>query len=178
MIDIIHENMFNAGYHRLNDNEVFIHLKDLDSCEWKNWRGQGLQLIKRTPEIEDAIHKTQLLLADKYVKHLDENYKLGGDCEIVNGMDDATLSWHNDNVEGYNLCILLYLDTLDSDIGGMTRFRNIHTKELTGEFYPQQYDVSFMNHCSRFEHVVTPMILPMNRRVALFNFNINGILVG
>lgn len=169
---------FNTGFYKFNDPLAFQYLQDIESYEWKNLKGQGLQLVKRTPEIEEIIIKTQQLLADIYVRHLDENYTLGNDCEIVNGMDDATLSWHNDNIEGYNLCILLYLDTMDSDIGGMTRFRDIQTKDLTGEFYPQKFDVSFMNHCSRFQHIVTPMKLAMDRRVALFNFNIKQILTG
>lgn len=174
----IYDNFFNKGFCVVNDPEVFTHLQDIESWEWKNWKDQGLQLIKRNSEIEEAITKTQILLAEKYVSRIDPDYELGGECEIVNGMDDATLSWHNDNIEGFNLCILLYLDTMDEDIGGKTRFRDIITKELTGEFFPQKYDVSFMNHCTRFEHIVTPMKLPMNRRVALFNYNINKVLVG
>ena len=177
-IQSIHDNMFEHGFCKISDPDVFVYLNDIDSWEWKNWKGQGLQLVQRTPEIEAAITKTQLLLADKYVKHLDENYRLGGDCEIVNGMDDATLSWHNDNVEGYNLCILLYCDSMDEDIGGDISFRDIDTKEVTGHFYPQQYDVSFMNHCKRFQHIVAPLKLDMPRRVALFNYHISEILTG
>lgn len=174
----LHDNFFNNGFHKVNDPEMFRYLNDIDSWEWKNWKDQGLQLIKRNPTIEYAITNTQHLIANKYLRNLDSSYKIGGDCEIVNGMDDATLSWHNDNVEGYNICVLLYLDSMDEDIGGMTRFRDRQTKELTGEFYPQKYDVSFMNHGLRFEHVVTELKLPMDRRVALFNYNINEILVG
>lgn len=177
-IQTIHNKFFDDGFCVVNDPEVFKHLEEIETWEWKNWKDQGLQLVKRTPEIEQAIRSTQIILAEKYVQHLDPMYQLGGDCEIVNGMDDATLSWHNDNIEGYNLCILLYWDSMDDDIGGMTRFRDRCSKEVTGEFYPQKYDVSFMNHCLRFEHVVTPLKLPMNRRVALFNYNINKVLVG
>ena len=175
-IETIHDQFFNNGFCKINDPSMFKYLHDIDSWEWKNWKGQGLQLIKRNEIVEDAIQKTQILLGEIYVKRLDENYKFGDECEIVNGMDDATLSWHNDNIEGYNLCILLYLDDMDEEIGGMTRFRNIQTQEITGEFYPKKYDISFMNHCTRFEHIVTPMLLPMDRRVALFNYNINSIL--
>ncbi len=174
----IYESFFNNGFCVINDTEAFKHLEEIESWEWINWKDQGLQLIKRTKEIEQAINDTQLLLAEKYIKHLDSEYKLGGDCEIVNGMDDATLSWHNDNIEGYNLCVLLYWDDMDEETGGMTRFRDIKTQKLTGEFFPKKYSVSFMNHCKRFEHIVTPMKIPVNRRVALFNYNINEVLVG
>lgn len=177
-IRVIYENMFNNGYHKLNDPDVFRYLKDIDAWEWKNRKDQGLQLVKRNPEIEEAIDKTQQLLGEKYVKHLDPNYQLGDDCEIVNGMDDATLSWHNDNIEGYNLCILLYCDSMDQDIGGDISFRDRVTKEVTGQFYPQQYDVSFMNHCLRFEHIVNPLKLNLPRRVALFNYKISEVITG
>ena len=174
----IYDSFFNNGFCKINDPEVFVHLLDIESWEWRNWKDQGLQLIKRNDKIQQAIDDTQILLGEKYVKHLDPDYILGSDCEIVNGMDDATLSWHNDNIEGFNLCILLYWDDMDEDIGGMTKFREIQTKEITGEFYPKRYDVSFMNHCKRFEHIVTPMKMSIHRRVALFNYNINEILVG
>jgi hypothetical protein len=178
LITDIHNEFFNNGFCKFNDPEVFKFLHDIDSWEWKNWKDQGLQLIKRNHTIESAIIQTQKYIGEKYICKLDENYVLGDECEIVNGMDDATLTWHNDNIEGYNLCVLLYFDSMDEDIGGMTRFRDINTKKLTGEFYPQQYDVSFMNHCLRFQHVVTPLILDMPRRVALFNYKINEILTG
>lgn len=177
-IQVMHDNFFNNGFHLINDPEVFVYLDDIDGWEWANWKGQGLQLIKRNNQIEKAILDTQILLAEKYVKNLDPNYSLGKECEIVNGMDDATLSWHNDNIEGYNLCILLYFDTMDTEIGGKIRFRSIDSKEVTGEFFPKKYDVAFLNHCSRFEHVVTPMFMPLDRRVASFNFNIDKALVG
>jgi hypothetical protein len=177
-VESIHEEIFNNGYCKINDPTVFKYLEDLDTWEWINWKDQGLQLIKRNSVIETAITKTQELLADLYVKHLDNHYTLGGECEIVNGMDDATLSWHNDNIEGYNLCILLYCDSLDEDTGGDVAFRNITTKELTGGFFPKKYDISFMNHGPRFEHVVNPLRMDLPRRVALFNFNISPVVTG
>lgn len=174
----IYENFFNKGFSVINDKEVFKYIEGIESWEWKNLKTEGLQLVVKSPGVIDAIQKTHLLLAEKYVRLIDPNYKLGGDCDIVNGMDEATLSWHNDECEGFNLCILLYWDSMDEEIGGQTCFRDISSAELTGQFYPQRYDVSFMNHCSRFEHVVTPLKLPMNRRVGLFNYNISEELVG
>lgn len=170
--------MFDNGYYKLSDPDVFVYLKDIDGWEWLNRKDQGLRLIKRTAEIQQTIDNTQKLLAEKYVKHLDPNYQLGNDCEIVNGMDDATLSWHNDNLEGYNLAILLYLDTLDSDTGGAVQFRNIDTQVVTGSFYPSQYDVSFMNHNKKFEHVVTQLKMDLPRRVATFNYIISESITG
>lgn len=176
-IDKIYDEFLKKGFCKINDPTVFKHLEDIDSWEWKNRKDQGLLLIKRNSNIEEFIKKTQDIIGETYVKKIDPNYTCGGDCDIVNGMDDATLSWHNDNVEGYNLCVLLYLDSMDDDIGGMTRFRDIETKEITGQFYPQKYDVSFMNHGLKFEHIVTPMKMPLDRRVALFNYNIDYKLV-
>ena len=171
--------MYVNGFCKINVPSLFKYLNEIESLEWLNWKDQGfLQLVKRTPAIEKAIDDTKKLIGEKYIKKLDPLFKYGGDCEIVNGMDEATLSWHNDLIEGYNVCVLLYFDSMDRDIGGDTLFRHIESKESTGSFYPKKYDVSFMNHCSRFEHKVNPMKIPIDRRVALFNYNINENLVG
>lgn len=166
------------GFYKVNDKEVFKYLKDFESWEWKNLKEQGLRLVKRNVLVENDIRNTQILLAEKYVKHIDPNFQYGDDCEIVNGMDEATLSWHNDNIEGYNLSILLYLDDMDEDIGGDISFRDIKTKEYIDGFYPKRYDVSFMNHNLNFEHIVNPLKLDVPRRVALFNYKINKDISG
>jgi hypothetical protein len=163
------------GFVRLNDPLMFTEI-DFECLRWKNSGMVGLPIAERDNETNDAISRTQKMLGEKYVKLFDENYKCGDMCEIVNGMDEATLSWHNDLVEGYNLCILLYFDTMDSDIGGDISFRESITKEQTGNFYPNHGDVLIMNHSERFEHVVAPLKMPLHRRVASFNYNINDIL--
>jgi hypothetical protein len=171
-MDSMLNNFYNNGFVVVNDPEIFTDFQDIDSWEWINKKHQSLQRIKPSSEIDYIMMITQNIIGEKYVKQFNNNYTLGGDLDLVNGMDAATLSWHNDNQEGYNLCALLYFDSVDEEIGGMTRFRDIQTKQITGEFYPKKYDISLMNHSIHFEHIVTPMILPLDRRVALFNFNI------
>ncbi len=173
----IYKSITNNGYYKVNDPEVFKFLEAIDGWSWNNLKDQGLQLITRTPEVNHAIDNTHQFIAEKYVRHLDNNYKFGSECDIVNGMDDATLSWHNDSQEGYNLSILLYFDTMDNDIGGELSFRNINSKEITGSFYPKKYDIAFMNHGTQFEHLVQSLKLPLARRVATFNYHLSPNLI-
>jgi hypothetical protein len=176
-INEIYKNIINNGYFKTNDPEVFRFFEEIDGWSWKNLKDQGLQMIEHSEEVDTAINNTQLLIAEKYVKHLDNNYKLGDECDIVNGMDDATLSWHNDSQEGYNLSVLLYFDTMDSDIGGELSFRGIDSKEVTGSFYPKKHDIVFMNHGTQFEHIVGSLKMPLHRRVATFNYHLSAALI-
>lgn len=174
----LHTNLFLHGYHKVTDPDMFFYIMDMDSYEWLNWKDQQqLQLVKRTPIIEQAMHHTHELVAANYIQPLDQYFEYGDDNEIVNGMDDATLSWHNDEIEGYQLAVLLYWDDTDKDTGGNIEFRDMHTKEHTGGFYPKKFDVCIINHGPRFEHIVKPMLMPVDRRVAMFNFKVNPLLL-
>ena len=172
------ESFYNKGFFRINDSKPFDLFPDIETCSWKNLKNQGLQIIFRDNDVESGIKNVHNFLGDNYIRLLDPNFRYGDYCEIVNGMDDATLVWHNDACEGYNLCVLLYFDTLDADIGGKISFREIMSKEKTGDFYPQKFDIAFLNHSTRFEHIVEDMKLPLPRRVASFNFHVNEILTG
>lgn len=170
---------YTRGYAKITDKEMFQHLEGIDGWEWHKWKVQDeLQLISRTPEIDEAINKTQQLIADRYISLGDPDYKLGDDCVIVNGMDTATLSWHNDEVEGYNVAVLLYFDDMDADTGGKVSFRHRYSNMPIGSIYPKKYNILFLNHTSRFEHKVDPMKIPVDRRVAMFNYNVNKRLTG
>lgn len=173
--DSLFEDFINKGCVKINDPSMFSEI-DFESLIWKNSGMIGLPIVERNEHIEIAISKTQKKLGEKYVKLLDEEYKVGELCEIVNGMDQPTLVWHNDLVEGYNLCILLYFDSMDEDIGGAISFRDSITKEITESFYPKYGDILIMNHSKRFEHIVSPLIIPLHRRVASFNYYINSAI--
>ena len=169
--DEMFEQFITKGFVRLNDPTMFSEI-DFEDLRWKNSGMVGLPIVERDDLVQRGIDTTQRLLGAKYVSIFDENYKLGDLCEIVNGMDEATLSWHNDLVEGYNLCILLYFDTMDEDIGGAISFRYTNSDHIE-TFYPKHGDVLIMNHSKRFEHVVSPLNIPLHRRVASFNYIID-----
>ena len=169
------EEFLTKGCVRINDPSVFSEI-DFETLRWKNSGMVGLPIVERDEQVQTAINTTQKILGEKYVKILDENYNVGQLCEIVNGMDQPTLVWHNDLVEGYNVCILLYFDSMDEDIGGSISFRDSTTKEITESFYPQYGDVLIMNHSKRFEHIVSELKIPLHRRVASFNYYINPVI--
>ena len=172
MKDNFFESFITKGCVRVNDSSMFSEI-DFETLTWQNAGMIGLPIVKKTDDVKLAISKTQKLIGEKYVKTLDENYNIGELCEIVNGMDQPTLEWHNDLVEGYNLCVLLYFDSMDEEIGGSISVRNSITKEITESFYPQYGDILIMNHSKRFEHIVSPLNIPLPRRVASFNYYIN-----
>lgn len=155
-----------------NNIEAFKFI-DLNEIKWTDAGHVGLQVVIKKQSIQQQLLDTQKYLGEKYVKQIDENYKLADKIDLVNGMDKATLVWHNDLIEGPNLCVLTYFDTMDNDIGGAICFRETLTKKQLIEHYPKQYDLLIMNQSSKFEHMVTSLKLKLPRRVASFNYFID-----
>jgi hypothetical protein len=166
------DNFLTQGYIIENDKSV-IKFINLDNVKWIEDKNLSLQICKKEKLIENQLLDIQKYLGEKCVKQIDKNYKLADKIELVNGIDNATLMWHNDLVEGPNLCILAYFDTMDEDIGGAICFRETETKKELINYYPQQYDIIIMNQSMKFEHIVTPLKLKLPRRVASFNYYIN-----
>jgi len=160
------------GHYKLNNDKVFSYI-DINNIQWTDAGHVGLQVAIKNEELINLLKKTQKYLGDILIKPIDPNYKLTDKIDLVNGMDAATLVWHNDLIEGPNVCILAYFDTVDKDIGGAIQFRNSETKELINSYYPKQYDIIIMNQSLKFEHIVTPLKLKLPRRVASFNYYIN-----
>jgi hypothetical protein len=166
------DDFLTKGYIILNDKNCFEFI-DINDVKWTDAGYVGLQVVIKEQKIYQQLLDTQKHLGEKYVKQIDKNYKLDDKIDLVNGMDNATLMWHNDLIEGPNLCILAYFDTMDEDIGGAICFREAQTKKELINYYPQQYDVIIMNQSMKFEHIVTPLNLKLPRRVASFNYYIN-----
>jgi hypothetical protein len=166
------DNFLTKGFVILNDKTSFQFV-DINDIKWSNAGHVGLQVVIKEEKIQNELLSTQKHLGEKYVKHIDTNYKLANKIDLVNGMDQATLDWHNDLIEGPNLCILAYFDDMDDDTGGAICFRNSETKEELIKYYPIQNDLVIMNQSLKFEHIVTPLKLKLPRRVASFNYYID-----
>ena len=166
------DNFLTQGYIIQNDKSI-LQLIDLNEVKWTDAGHVGLQVVIKEQSIHQQLLNTQKHLGEKYVKPIDKNYTLADKIDLVNGMDNATLVWHNDLIEGPNLCILAYFDTMDNDIGGAICFRETETKKELINYYPQQYDIIIMNQSMKFEHIVTSLKLKLPRRVASFNYYIN-----
>jgi len=162
------------GYVLLNDKEAFKFI-DLNEVKWTDAGDVGLQIVIKEPLIQKQLLDTREYLGEKYVKQIDVNYKSSDKIDLVNGMDKATLVWHNDMIKrGPNFCILAYFDTMDNDIGGAICFRKTLNKKQLIEHYPKPYDLIIMNQSIKFEHKVTPLKLKLPRRVASFHYYVNG----
>tara|TARA_B110000503_G_C7136033_1_gene408820 strand:- start:319 stop:840 length:522 start_codon:yes stop_codon:yes gene_type:complete len=160
------------GFIILNDEEPFKFI-DINDIGWTEAGHVGLQVVIKEDKIQNELIKVQKYLGEKYVKQIDPNYRLADKIDLVNGMDQATLVWHNDLVEGPNLCILAYFDSMDEDVGGAICFRISETKEDLIKYHPIQNDVLIMNQSLKYEHIVTPLKLKLPRRVASFNYFVN-----
>lgn len=166
------DNFLTQGYVIENNKDVFKFI-NLDNVKWIKDKNLGLQICKKEKLIENQLLDTQKYLGEKYVKLIDKNYKLSDKIDLVNGIDKATLLWHNDLIEGPNLCILIYFDTMNSNIGGAISFRETLTENNLVNHYPVQYDILIMNQSEKFQHIVTPLKLNLPRRVASFNYFID-----
>ena len=161
------------GYVLLNDKEAFKFI-DLNEVKWTDAGDVGLQIVIKEPLIQKQLLDTREYLGEKYVKQIDVNYKSSDKIDLVNGMDKATLVWHNDMIKrGPNFCILAYFDTMDNDIGGAICFRKTLNKKQLIEHYPKPYDLIIMNQSIKFEHKVNPLKLKLPRRVASFHYYVN-----
>ena len=166
------DNFLTRGYVLTNDKDAFEFI-DLNEIKWTDAGHVGLQVVIKDETIQKQLLDTQKYLGEKYVKQIDINYKLSDKIDLVNGMDKATLVWHNDLIEGPNLCILIYFDTMNSNIGGAISFRETLTENNLVNHYPVQYDILIMNQSKKFQHIVTPLKLNLPRRVASFNYFID-----
>jgi hypothetical protein len=166
------ENFLKNGFIILNDKKSFKFI-DIYDLQWTDAGNVGLQIVIKENKIQNELLQTQKYLGEKYVKQIDINYKFFDKIDLVNGMDDATLIWHNDLIKESNLCILMYFDTMDKDIGGAIQFRFAHNKKLINSYYPKQHDIIIMNQSLKFEHKVTSLKIKMPRKVASFNYLIN-----
>lgn len=166
------DNFLTQGYIIENDKDVFKFI-NLNEVKWVEDENLSLQIHKKEKLIQNQLLDTQKYLGKKYVKLIDKNYKLSDKTDLVNGIDKATLLWHNDLIEGPNLCILIYFDTMNSNIGGAISFRETLTENNLVNHYPVQYDILIMNQSEKFQHIVTPLKLKLPRRVASFNYFID-----
>jgi len=166
------DDFLTKGFIILNDKDSFKFI-DINDIQWTDAGHVGLQVVIKKEKIQNELLTTQKYLGEKYVKQIDSNYKLANKIDLVNGMDEATLVWHNDLIEGPNLCILAYFDNMDEDIGGAICFRKSETKEDLIKYYPIENDILIMNQSLKYEHIVTPLKLKLPRRVASFNYYID-----
>jgi len=163
------DNFLTQGYVIENDKDVFKFI-NLDNIKWIEDKNLGLQICKKEKLIKNQLLDTQKYLGEKYVKLIDKNYKLSKKIDLVNGIDRDTMFWHNDLIEGPNLCILLYFDTMNNNIGGDISFREALTKNKLVKHYPTQYDILIMNQSKKYQHIVSPLKVNLPRRVASFNY--------
>ena len=165
------DKFLNKGYSLLKD-EKLLKTFDMDSLDWGEKGHMGVALAKRGATTDKQLERLADKVSDNYVMPIFGSHGISK-IEVVNGLDKPTLEWHNDLIEGPNLGCLLYYDDTDEDTGGSISFRFKKTKEVTAQFYPKKYNILFINHSLRFQHIVEEQKMPVPRRVISMNFNIH-----
>jgi len=165
------DKFLNNGFIKINDPKAFKFF-DIDSVEWTEKGSEGLAIIKRNQKIENQLDKTREYVSDKHIMPIFGSHAYSK-IEVVDGLDLATLVWHNDLVEGPNCGCLMYCDDTDEETGGAIMFRHARSKEEIIKYYPKKYDILIVNHSLRFQHMVTEQKMPVPRRVISLNFNID-----
>ena len=90
-----------------------------------------------TDEVCNALHETfSSVIPIKY----DEN----SPYNIWDGVDSDSLDWHNDAAEGGNIFMLLYIDDVPTEYGGLLSVKMNDT--VIKEYYPQRGDVVFISN--------------------------------
>jgi len=164
----------NKGFCFIRDRTAFQFI-DLHSMEWSDKGIIPLQMIKRTPEVEQTLSIIQKYLGEKFVRPMFGDYHMDY-CDLVSGMDDNVFEWHNDYEEGkVNLGILMYFTDTDEDTGTRIEFRHADTKEFIDYMYPKEDDICIINHGTKFEHRVTKQLIKLPRIVASFHYHVNDI---
>lgn len=104
-----------------------------------------------TPEYNIIQNKflqdVQNYLEEKYINENLETLNISRN--IWSGVDDGSLEWHNDYLEGQDFCFLYYLDTMLFD--GALYFKSLITNE-NRILYPKEGTLVWLNLTNKYLH--------------------------
>jgi hypothetical protein len=168
------QNLVNNGYCYFKDPDAFQFL-DINTVSWHDKGTIPLQLVKRTPDVEESLDKIQKYLGQKYIRPTFGNYQLHY-SELLDGLDPSVYDWHHDSEVGKEkLGFLLYFSDTDIDTGGSLEIRKSNTDHNYTVLYPTMGDKCILHHTPNFEHRVSELKLPIQRIVAIFHYYVENI---
>lgn len=164
----IWDNFHGKGFFYINDPSIFSHLESILS--WTYWIKIPWDKTDRFPInrifYNKPLQKTSNELITKYIIDYNKNVKIETKG-IWNGADRDSFKWHNDLIEGPNLTVLLYYNTMKENMGGELMVRKTKTKEITGCHLPSKYDIVFLNQSLEWEHRVSDFVDPAMKRIVI-----------
>lgn len=142
----------------------FIQKVDVDSYNFSHCDDPNFSYDSRLDGLAEAAREW---LSTNYVGALFANYEFLK-YNAWSGVDQPSSNWHNDQREGFNSNILVYLD--DS-----LNCNSIEVKSDNSEvkIYPKKGDFVWLNQRKAFRHRATH--IEGTRRVLSFEFNINDL---
>jgi hypothetical protein len=131
----------------------------------------NVEIEKDLPEITDLIEKQLLCqfvdyVSSHYVNTVYNNFQVMC-ANVWDGVDAGSMTWHNDNVEGFDFNVLYYYDSTSEDTGGEIEFKHPSGED---KIYPQAGNLIFINQASQFQHRANRS--STSRRVASIEYKI------
>lgn len=85
---------------------------------------------------------------------------------VMKGYDADSVIWHNDQIEGHNMTLVLHMRDLTEDTGGWFQMRSTATNEIV-TLIPKRGTAIMFSHAPLFEHRVVPIVGDAER-IAIF----------
>lgn len=141
----------------------------------------NFELLNREDRLRDNgekdLHPELVSRLNLFSQHLSHTYikPNWNDSEFMywivwEGVDNDNTGWHTDFMEQYDLFFLYYFDDTDPSTGGSISFK--WDGDQVEQHYPKAGDLILINNHKGFWHKAEHT--PLQRRVASFNFKVNG----
>lgn len=158
------DNFLTKGYARFNE----LGLLNLSKFVMTNVEVQDKLVEDKDPE--------QQLELKNFIDYITKNYvnPIWPNAEVTyygvwDGVDEGSMTWHNDAVEGFDFNVLYYYDSTDEDVGGAVEFRYNGGEDI---IYPKAGDIVFINQNGKFYHKANRS--EKQRRVATIEYKTNS----
>lgn len=131
----------------------------------------NVETAKDLQDITNLEEKTLLqqfvdYVSDNYVKTVYPNFEVKY-ANVWNGVDEGSMCWHNDHVEGFDFNVLYYYDSMSELVGGEIEFKYPNGED---KIYPQSGTLVFINQNGQFQHRANRSTI--SRRVASIEYKI------
>ena len=139
------------GFFFIEDDTILKMFKEIDNfgeiVDVENI-SDNIDYIPEYTEIQNKfLQDVQNYLEEKYIN---QNLKtLNVSKNIWSGVDNGSLIWHNDYLEGQDFCFLYYLDTMVSD--GALHFKSIKENQSV-TLYPKEGTLVWLNLTNKYFH--------------------------
>lgn len=131
----------------------------------------NVEIAKDLDDVTDIEERTYLeefvnYVSNTYVRPVYPNFEVKY-SNVWDGVDAGSMTWHNDNNEGFDFNVLYYYDSTSKDVGGEIEFKYPGGED---KIYPQTGNLIFINQNGQFQHKANRSLT--QRRVASIEYKI------